>query len=87
MRSYARFAASARRNAPRARAMKWCARGAYVRGAFRRAEAAKRAFDRRVTQRFAIRCATMRSNPRFVVLARRSALRTRAPCARHEMVR
>eukprot|EP00974_Lingulodinium_polyedra_P022502 2172387-Lingulodinium_polyedra.AAC.1 len=43
----------------RVRATEWRARGACVNSAFRHAEAAKRAFDRVVAQRFETRCATL----------------------------
>eukprot|EP00974_Lingulodinium_polyedra_P132962 11223804-Lingulodinium_polyedra.AAC.1 len=61
--------------ARRARAISWSARGACVRGACRRVEAAKRAFDRIVTELVFERCAAMRSNSRFVGLSRRNAPR------------
>eukprot|EP00974_Lingulodinium_polyedra_P014924 1444125-Lingulodinium_polyedra.AAC.1 len=56
-----------------ARAVPWCARGACVRGAVCRAEAAKRAFDRIVVQRFLKCCAATRSNARFAASAWRNA--------------
>eukprot|EP00974_Lingulodinium_polyedra_P015000 1451334-Lingulodinium_polyedra.AAC.1 len=62
--------------------MKWCLHGACVRGAFRRAEAEARAYDRVVAHRFAKRCAAMWSCTRFAVAAARklraSALHARA---------
>eukprot|EP00974_Lingulodinium_polyedra_P043976 4221850-Lingulodinium_polyedra.AAC.1 len=74
MRSNARFAVSSRRmcsaRARHARAISWCARGACVRGAFRRVEAANRASDRIVAQRFSKHCAKVRSNAHFAVAAR-----------------
>eukprot|EP00974_Lingulodinium_polyedra_P052125 5014772-Lingulodinium_polyedra.AAC.1 len=67
--------------------MKWRAHGVYARGAFRRAEAAKRAYDRIVAQRFDKRCTTMRSNARFAAPTSRNAPRTHTPRARHDTVR
>eukprot|EP00974_Lingulodinium_polyedra_P090527 8778728-Lingulodinium_polyedra.AAC.1 len=67
--------------------MKWCAYRVYVGDAFRRAEAAKRAFDRIVAQRFEKRCTTMRSNTRIAASARQNAPRTHTPRAHHEMAR
>eukprot|EP00974_Lingulodinium_polyedra_P067264 6511327-Lingulodinium_polyedra.AAC.1 len=66
--------------------MKWRAHGAYARGAFRRAEETKRAFDRIVAQRFEKCCATARSDMHFAASARRKSPRTQTPCAHHEMV-
>eukprot|EP00974_Lingulodinium_polyedra_P064936 6278170-Lingulodinium_polyedra.AAC.1 len=59
--------------------MKWCAHGVYVRGAFRRAGTAKRAFDRIVAQRFEEHCTTMRSDARIAASARQNAPRTHTP--------
>eukprot|EP00974_Lingulodinium_polyedra_P024342 2357639-Lingulodinium_polyedra.AAC.1 len=53
--------------------MKWCVRGACVRGAFRRAKAAECAYDRIVAHRFAKRCAAMWSCARFAVAAARKS--------------
>eukprot|EP00974_Lingulodinium_polyedra_P035235 3383882-Lingulodinium_polyedra.AAC.1 len=58
-----------------------------VRGAVRRAEAANRALHRIVAQHFSKRSATMRSNARLAVSARRNPPRTYTPCAHHFMAR
>eukprot|EP00974_Lingulodinium_polyedra_P010629 1024509-Lingulodinium_polyedra.AAC.1 len=74
IRAFGRF--SAAKCAARVRAMrakKWCARGAYVCGAFRRVEAAERAYDRVVARRFAKRCAAMRSCTHFAAAAARKS--------------
>eukprot|EP00974_Lingulodinium_polyedra_P074727 7241065-Lingulodinium_polyedra.AAC.1 len=61
----------------------WCVRSRR----FRRAETAKRAYDRIVAQPFEKRYTTMRPNARFAASTRQNAPRTHTPYAHHEMVR